>query len=412
MPASGIHFAKYCPAARFGQKAVSFTVRRILAGLVLLLALGSAAWAKDAISIGYLSLKDDPRYSQDWGYARVVLPPPIRTMDGAQLALDDLSFTADAVGLSFTLDARQGDDVAGLTDALKRMVDEGTRFVVLDLPAEMVQELAKTARDWPVELINATAGDDALRTACYAELLHSGASDRMAADSLVQYLRARDWTKILVLIGENPRDAMLAQAFVTSAQRMRLQIVDQRVFTLAADPEHREENNIRLLTGGTDYDAVYVADTRGEFARYIPYQTALPRPVVGSVGLSAEEWHWAYERNGATQVSYRFDKRAGRKMSAADWSVWIAVKSVVTGYIKTPSHVLSDIVSFMTSDQMRLDGSKGVTMSYRDWDGQLRQPMLLATSDAVIAVAPLEGYLHKDNTLDTLGTDRAEFKCK
>lgn len=52
-----------------------------------------------------------------------------------------------------------------------------------------------------------------------------------------------------------------------------------------------------------------------------------------------------------------------------------------------------------------------MALNFRAWDGQLRMPMLLATSDAVIAIAPIEGYLHPVTTMDTLGTDQAEFVC-
>ena len=51
-------------------------------------------------------------------------------------------------------------------------------------------------------------------------------------------------------------------------------------------------------------------------------------------------------------------------------------------------------------------------MNFRPWDGQLRMPMMLATHNAVIAVAPLDGFLHQTNTLDTLGTDEPEHKCQ
>jgi len=41
--------------------------------------------------------------------------------------------------------------------------------------------------------------------------------------------------------------------------------------------------------------------------------------------------------------------------------------------------------------------------NFRPWNGQLRQPILLHTERAVIAVAPVEGFLHHRNTLDSLG---------
>lgn len=382
---------------------------RVLLAVAVLIVAGAAA-AKD-LRIGYLSLADDPRYVQDWGYARLIVPPPIHTVDGARMAVSDLAFVAEAVNLNPVLDARaSGPD--GLAASLQAMVADGAVVVVLDLPAAMVEVVAKAAADLPVTLINATAPEDRLRTACYPNMLHSGPSLRMTMDSYVQYLRAMNWLKVLVLVGEDPSDQGLADAFASSAERLRLEIVDSRSFTLAANPAAREGNNVRLLTSGLDYDVVFVADTRGEFGRYIPYATQLPRPVIGSVGLTAQAWHWAMERDGATQVSSRFDKMTnGRKMSSADWSVWVAVKSVIAAYSKVQGEDQAAVLAYLKSPKFRLDGSKGVTLNYRSWDGQLRMPILLSTWDAVIAIAPVEGYLHPDTTLDTLGADQAEFVC-
>jgi hypothetical protein len=51
-------------------------------------------------------------------------------------------------------------------------------------------------------------------------------------------------------------------------------------------------------------------------------------------------------------------------------------------------------------------------MSFRPWDGQLRQPLLLTDGHGVAATAPLEGVLHPKNNLDSLGADAPEKLCK
>lgn len=376
---------------------------------LILAVLAGPAWGDD-LKIGHLSLTLDPRYAQDWGYARLIVPPPVITADAARMAVSDLQFTTDAVGLTVTLDAKavaEGDVVA----TAQAMVAAGIGFLVLDLPGTDVAAVAAALQDQPVLVVNATAPEQSLRSACYANLVHSGPSLRQETDAFAQYLRAMNWLNVLILQGESPTDSGLADAFVASAERLRLTVVDRRPFTLAADPQNREGNNIRLLTADVDYDVVLIADSRGEFGRYVPYSTLLPRPVIGSVGLTAGAWHWAYERDGATQVSSRFDKLTGRKMQPADWDVWIGVKSLISAAVKSPGADPSAMREFLTSGKLRLDGSKGVTLNYRSWDGQLRQPILLSTSDAVIAVAPIAGFSHQTTTLDTLGTDEAEFVC-
>ncbi|MBC7479793.1 MAG: ABC transporter substrate-binding protein [Pseudorhodobacter sp.] len=378
--------------------------------LLFALLLVAAPSLADEVRIGHLSLKQDPRYVQDWGYARLITPPPVVTADAARMAVSDLQFTTEAVGLTVTLDA-QAANAADLVATAQAMVAGGDSYLVLDLPGAQVKQVADALQGQPVLMVNATAPDDSLRTACYPDMVHSGPSDRQQMDAMAQYLRAMNWEKVLLLTGDQPEDAQLADAFALSAERLRISVEDRRAFTLAADPENREGNNIRLLTGDVDYDLVFVADTRGEFGRYIPYATQLPRPVIGSVGLTAGSWHWAYERDGATQVSSRFDKLTGRKMQPEDWDVWIGVKSLVTAALKVPQADPVKMREFLTSGDLKLDGSKGVTLNYRAWDGQMRQPILLGTEDAVIAVAPVAGFTHQTNDLDTLGTDEAEFHC-
>ena len=378
--------------------------------LIFALLLVATPSVADEVRIGHLSLKQDPRDVQDWGYARLITPPPVVTADAARMAVTDLQFTTDAVGLTVTLDA-QAATAGDLVATAVAMVAGGDSYLVLDLPGAQVKQVADALQGQPVLMVNATAPDDSLRTACYRDMVHSGPSDRQLMDAMGQYLRAMNWEKVLLLTGDQPEDAQLADAFALSAERLRLTVQDRRAFTLAADPRNREGNNIRLLTGDVDYDVVFVADTRGEFGRYIPYATQLPRPIIGSVGLTAGSWHWAYERDGATQVSSRFDKLTGRKMQPADWDVWIGVKSLVTGAIKVPQADPVKVRAFLTSGDMKLDGSKGVTLNYRAWDGQMRQPILLGTVDAVIAVAPVAGFSHQTNDLDSLGTDEAELHC-
>lgn len=386
-------------------------MRRILAFVFLIWPLAAPAQDQPLtdVVIGLVTLQDDPRYVQDWGYARLVVPPPVRSIDGAQMAIEDLTFVSEAMGLAPRMESREvaGDDALA---AVQDLIAIGALFVLLDLPGDMVETVA--AADPDVTLINVSAPDNALRLACHAGLLHAYPSDRQLMDAFAQYLRSKDWTDVLILQGESPRDATIADAFTESAERLRLSIRDRRTFTLAADPSQREGNNVSLLTGGVSYDVVFVADSRGEFGRYVPYATQEARPVIGSVGLTAEAWHWAMERDGATQVSSRFDKLYGRKMGSVDWASWIAVKSVLQAYTRAPEMTRAAMTAYMASDAMSLDGSKGVQLNYRPWSGQMRMPILLATSDAVIQVAPVEGYLHATNVLDTLGIDQAESNCQ
>lgn len=388
-------------------------MRQVLIAVLVLIFGGAALAQETGFEVGFLTLENDPRYDEDYAYARIQLRPTGNAAVGARMAVQDMAIVTDAVGISVVLDEAEGADNAGLEVAARQMIADGVQFIVVDLAAEQIDELATALKGEPVTIVNTTAPDDWLRRACHTNLLHTAASDRMIADAMTQYLRLRDWTRILVLVGKEPRDALVAEAFEQSAERLRLQIVDTRDFDLSTNPELRDQNNVQLLTGGADYDVIYIADTDGEFGRYVPYQSNLPRPVIGTTGLSALEWHWSLERYGAPQVNSRFEdmSEGGRRMNWQDWSAWIATRAVITAYAKTRDRTPENVDAFLRSHRLNVDGSKGVVQSFRPWNGQMRMPILLATNNAIINIAPLDGYLHQTNVLDTLGADEPEFRC-
>ena len=116
-----------------------------------------------------------------------------------------------------------------------------------------------------------------------------------------------------------------------------------------------------------------------------PTSTVRARPVVGSIDLEPVAWHWTWERNGAPQVNSRFQQlTGGRRMESADWAAWIAVKMVVQATLRTRSAEFEQQREFILGDN-GFDGNKGLAVSVRPWDQQLRQAVLLATPYAVVA---------------------------
>jgi ABC transporter substrate binding protein (PQQ-dependent alcohol dehydrogenase system) len=280
--------------------------------------------------------------------------------------------------------------------------------LLTDLPADWTLAVADAVK---IGVLNLSDASDRLRQQdCRARLYHLMPSERMRADALAQTLVARKWTQLLLLVGPSPEDALRAATAQASIKRYGLKLVASKPFKLSADPRERDLANPLLLTAGASYDAVWVVDSDGEFARALPYRTVLPRPVVGDAGLVALAWHAQFERYGAPQVSRRFAKAAKRPMTAHDWVAWLAGKALVgaaTAAPKGPNAAWAKALA-----ETPVDGSKGVSMSFRPWDGQLRQTLLLTDGQGVISQAPIEGLLHPSNVLDTLGADAPEKACK
>ena len=396
---------------------IEVNVRRVLvpavALVVALAAVPPAGTAAEELLIGYVALKNDPRYTVKRTFASYLTEALGSPYVGAKVAIEESKFVGSAVGVEFKLKRRRAKSEGRLVKSALKLVDDGARYILVDAPAALVDEVARATEDLDVLLFNVTARDDVLRQEqCRSHLLHVIPSHAMTTDALVQYLISKKWREVLVLTGPRPEDGQLTAAFERSAERFGIEIVEQRPFVLSNDPREREQNNVALLTAGAEYDVVFVADTDGEFARDVPYQTVQPRLVVGSEGLAAAGWHWAWERHGAPQLEKRFQKKAKRPMRDFDWATWMAVKAVVEAVLRTEGGDFAAVRDYMLGDEIVLDGFKGNRVNFRSWNRQLRQPLLLVTHNWVVDRAPLRGFLHQTNNLDTLGFDERDSRCE
>jgi ABC transporter substrate binding protein (PQQ-dependent alcohol dehydrogenase system) len=368
-----------------------------------------------AMKLGYIELADDPRYANRGAHSGIVFTDLGRPYQGSQMALEDARAIGRVIGVEFSMEkstAKSGDEL--IQQISGWMTRDGIHFVLADLPAAALKVVARGVTDHSVLLFNISASDDSLRGAdCANNVLHAYPSEAMLSDALMQYLVAKGWLQILVLQGPAPEDAAMVAALQRSARKFRANIVETRPFLLTNDPRNREQTNIVLMTAGAHYDVVYVADSSGEFDRYVSYETSLPRPVVGTAGLVATAWSWSWDRDAAVQLQHRYEKISPpRRMNGADWAAWEAVKAVTQAVMRTRSTDFDTVRAFLLSDKLTLDTVKGNPGSFRAWDHQLRAPVLLSTADAVIERAPLPQYLHQTNVLDTLGIDAPETACR
>ena len=380
---------------------------------VVMGSMSSRAAEITTIAVGYLEITDDPRYEEKRAYARIRVKPHDRPLPGAELAIRESRILGRALKMKFRLERGKGKTAADLAGEVERLSAVGVRYFLVDADAVVLDALAKATADRDLLLFNISEPSDVLRASgCQAHLIHTLPSYAMRTDALAQVLIANKWREVLVLKGSLEGDAAYAAAFQASAKRFGVKVTAIRDFVLGNDPRERGKNNIRLMTAKDDYDVVFIADTEGEFGRYVPFQTNRPRPVIGTEGLIAEAWHWSWERHGAPQLNQRFEKRAKRRMTGPDWAAWMAVKAVIESIVRTKSANFNTVRAYLKGDRMTLDGYKGTPSSFRPWDNQLRQPVLVHTHNAVSERAPLKGFLHPTENMDTLGFDRGDKKCR
>ena len=374
-----------------------------------------AASSSKSITVAVISLAGDARYAPRRIERAYPGHPQGRAIDGVRLGADDAAMELQTAGMELSLRDVVLPDMQALPKALADLKKLHVQHLIADLPTAELRQLvlAAPAALGGAMVFNTGLDDDALRAEqCAAHLLHTYPSRQMMSDALAQYLAARSWRKVLLLQGPLPGDQWQADAMQLSARRYGLKLTQTRPFKLSSDPRERDLANTRLLTGERDHEVVAVMDSQGEFARTLPYATQWPRPVVGANGLMALAWHPQWDRSGGPQISRGFQRLSKRTMQSADWSAWAAIKAIAAVLVEEPRADITRQLKALRSGTVFFDGFKGPRLSFRPWDGQLRQPLFLSHIDGVVGTAPLDGVLHPTEVLDTLGIDEKESKCQ
>ena len=354
-------------------------------------------------------------------------PMPISRLD---LPPDDLGFAGASLGTadnattgSFMQQTFLAETVAATPETveaeMQELLDAGVWWIVTLADAETTVRLADLAGDQAL-VLNASATDDRLRGEdCRANLLHVAPSDAMVADALAQFLVWKRWIDWFLIEGSHPEDQALAAAYRRSAEKFGAEIVEERVFEDTGGARRTDSGTVQVqgqmptfTQRAPEHDVVVAADRAGVFAAHLPYHTWDPRPVAGSAGLVPETWHPAHEAWGATQWQTRFEREANRTAWDEDYQVWMAIRVLGEAATRTQGGDFATIRDFVLSDRFDLAAFKGQKLTFRDWDGQLRQPILLTADTVVASVSPQSEFLHQTSQLDTLGTDRPETTCQ
>ncbi|HYH40222.1 MAG TPA: ABC transporter substrate-binding protein [Azospirillum sp.] len=385
-------------------------MRPFILPFLLALLQPAAVHAEDAVlRIGYLSQSVAPPPS----LSTPDEPVPDAGLMGARLAIADNATTGRFLKQRFELDAVALPPDGDVEAAFRDLAARDNRFVVLNLPAAAVARLTKPAQAAGVTLLNAGAPDDSLRAeGCAPNLLHVAPSRAMLADALAQYLVRKRWTRWLLVAGRRPEDALYAAAIRRAAKRFGATVVEEKRWTAESDVNRTAEAEVPVFTQARAHDVLVVADEIGEFGEYLPYRTWDARPVAGTQGLVPTSWHRTHEQWGASQLQNRFKALAGRPMTPADLDAWTAVRLVGEAAAQARSTDPAALAAHIRSPAFAMSAFKGVPMSVRPWDGQLRQPVLLAADRSLVSVSPQEGFLHPKTDLDTLGFDQPETGCK
>ena len=364
------------------------------------------------INITYLVREEEPRVPLS------LLDPveQINGYSGALLGLKDNQTTGSFLNQHYELnDFTLAADEA-ISEVAARLSEQDQPLIIADLNADDLLVLADAL---PSALIlNIRSKDNVLRNAnCRGNVLHISPSRAMLADALAQYLAWKRWSKVVLVTGRHAVDQAYGNALKRAAGRFGLKLIEEKQWDSIPGARrtdsghHSAQQEIPEFTQFKKHDILLVADENDEFGEYLSYRSTKPRPVAGTQGLVPTAWHRTQEQWGATQIQRRFEKIAGRSMGERDYAAWSAMRTLGEAITQIRSFKASDVKAFVLSDKFKLAAFKGVPLTFRQWNGQLRQPVLLVAPRMLVSVSPQRGFLHEHSQLDTLGFDRPESTC-
>jgi len=391
-------------------------LRLLIGTLALIIALYGTGLCDQPpeIKVGYLH-----QAPSRIGISLIDVPAANDGLAGGQLAIEDDNATGRFLNQRYTL----LDKLVGENDdpvaAMQALADQGASFIVTSLDADRLLKIADAGKARGETLVNAFATDERLREQdCRANVFHVAPTRSMLADALAQYLVWKKWRKWMLISGSHESDGLFAEALRHAATRFGAKIVEERVFKDTGGARRTDSGVAEIqqqmpavTQGAPDHDVLVAADESEVFAGYLPYRTWDPRPVAGSAGLVPTTWDAAFDQWGAVQLQNRFTKKFQRSMTAHDIQVWTAVRMVGEAASRTGSGDPGKMLAYMKGADFSVAAFKGQKLTIRDWNLQLRQPILLFDGRNTVSVSPQEGFLHQVSTLDTLGLDRPAWAC-
>lgn len=387
-------------------------VRFLLLGGLLTVALAGQAAAVDVraavFRIDYPTLMPISRYD--------VMPGDIG-FAGARLADEDNQTTGTFLGNTYQTEmiAVAPEEADAAFDAL---LAQGHDKIVILARQDDLLRLADRAGD-DVLIFNAGAQETALRDdQCRGNMLHILPSHAMQADAVAQFAVWKRWPDWFLIQGSNPADRLLGDAYRNAARKFGARIVEEREFEDTGGSRRTDTGHVLVqrqipvfTQDAEDHDVVIAADASGVFGPYLSYHSWTPRPVMGAGGLRPVTIHGAHEAWGATQFQRRFDALTGRYIREEDYQAWLALRVLGEAVTRTGSNDAVTLRDYALSDEFELAAFKGLAVTFRPWNGQLRQPVLLYDGRITVSVSPQDGFLHQRSPLDTMGLDEPESAC-
>jgi ABC transporter substrate binding protein (PQQ-dependent alcohol dehydrogenase system) len=317
---------------------------------------------------------------------------------GAAMAEEEHAFNAELFGLDFAVVLERASGAEAVVAAAARLVDEEEALAVAGgTTFAEASALAAWSAERGIPYFNTGSPDDRLRNdLCEPTSFHIEASAAMYVDALAGwYVRSgfRNWffvigddqassdqyERTLWSLRERHFGAREAgrvgfdgdvEAVVTAVQRANTDLV-----LLYVRPEDQvrllgalDDAGVEVLVAGFPYPA---AQTRTFFTA-----TRAAAPRLG-VDQRATAWEATLDAYGAREINARYLMMFDEPMEPTAWATYMAVKVVFEAATLGGDASPEGVMAYIAGPQGVFDIWKGIGVSFRSWDHQLRQSLYL-----------------------------------
>lgn len=182
------------------------------------------------------------------------------------------------------------------------------------------------------------------------------------------------------------------------------------ISALASGPRSRQA--ILFNTGSPD-DALRANGCAPTLYHTLPSRAmradALARFAVGQ-DATAVAWHAGHQGWGARELHLRFRRLAAAPMPEPAYAAWLAVRTLGVAAVRAGSADPAAMARALREPDFGIDGHVGRRLTFRSWNGQLRQPLFLLTGNGPPLLVPALADDYRER-VDELGVGPDEASC-
>ena len=426
---------------RFG-----FQLLTIVAAAVLVAGPATPQIAADSrLRIGFILPEIPEGETEEWRRAVAV-----GAEHGAIIGIEEQSFNAQLFEIDFDVAFATASGPAAVVSAAERLYqEEGVYGIIGGYSTQEAIALGTWAEQRNIPFFNVGAQSDSLRNDfCFPMSFHLEPSAAMYLDALAGWYVRAGFRRWYIVKSDDQAGVDLHERLSWTLDNRHFGVNEVGVTTLADDTDtgaglreaiedSRADLVVLLVDAETQLELLADLEAAGldpnmEIAGY-PYpntQTraylAASREAAPQLGTNhrASAWEATIDAYGAREYNARHRLRwDGEPQDAAAWAAFHAVKILYEAALFGQSTDGDDLRSYMVNQTSVFDLHKGIAVTFRPWDQQMRQSLFLVkiseSADNSFDLALLVGELpaiympgtDPEERLDQLGDLQAQSTC-